>query len=156
MEQLLWAFDRPRSNELTLVVLDSRGGRNKMYVNGFDVGGSGLVDRRTEARVAIPRSLLFPGHARRADCMNHDIPRFRLWTGTTVQKATCCIGSWTLLYLTLLGPSSTVYCSWWLTKQAPRGARLEQISSSLPSSNLRRGFRRLARKPGCCFVPRKH
>lgn len=67
MEQLLWATDRPRSNELTLVVLDSRGGRNKMYVNGSDVGGSGLVDRRTEARVAIPRSLLFPGHARRAD-----------------------------------------------------------------------------------------
>lgn len=67
MEQLLWVFDRPRSNELTLVVLDSQGGRNTLYVNGFDVGGRRLVDRRTEARVAIPRSLLFPGHARRAD-----------------------------------------------------------------------------------------
>lgn len=66
MEQLLWVFDRPRSNKLTLVVLDSQGGRNTLYVNGFDVGGRGLVDRM-EARVAIPQSLLFPGHARRAD-----------------------------------------------------------------------------------------
>lgn len=67
MEQLLWVFDRPRSNKLTLVVLDSQGGRNTLYVNGFDVGGRGLVDRRTEARVAVPQSLVFPGHARRAD-----------------------------------------------------------------------------------------
>lgn len=83
-----------------------------MYVNGFDVGGRGLVDRRTEARVAIPQSLLFPGHGRRADCMNHDVPRFRLWTDTTVQKATCCTGSWTSLFDTWVhGPQSTVHGS---------------------------------------------
>lgn len=52
-------------------------------------------------RASRCQSLLFPGHDPAAgrlyvQCMNHDAPRFRLWTDATVQKATRCMARLTL------------------------------------------------------------
>lgn len=62
--------------------------------------------------------------------MNHDVPRFRLWTDTAVQKATFCKGSRAvaLRYMTL---GSMVHCLMFIVADKPGAERSQAEANKL-------------------------